>query len=263
MRKLGLPLGLALALAASARAAERADRTVTAPPSTPPAPVWGGAPSLGVAPDFAADRGLFPTAPPKGAFLGESPYAFAARSRPELAAAPAPGVLPPAAARSHSAAWLPWAAEPSYGRRHAAPSAQAEEEAALAGRVWEALSKIRQPAPGAEFEAKMRRAAVETFRSFIAARRPIPFVFPGFPAKSPNHETKTLGPFPDLGEELALARLNGFIKEVEAAYPPGAEVTVLSDGRIFADAVGVFPFRPPLPAGPIDPRPIDPFQPAP
>lgn len=72
----------------------------------------------------------------------------------------------------------------------------------------------------------------------VAAREPVRMVLPGFPAKSPSPE-KTLGPLPDKAEELALASLDGLCREIRDVYPPGAEITVCSDGHVFADLVGV------------------------
>ena len=73
---------------------------------------------------------------------------------------------------------------------------------------------------------------------FIASAQPIHFILPAFPAKSPN-KNKVLGELPDLGEETALITLENMCREIADAYPPGAKVTICSDGRIFADLVGV------------------------
>ncbi len=73
---------------------------------------------------------------------------------------------------------------------------------------------------------------------FVAAGKPIHFVLPAFPAKSPNPQ-KTLGKLPDLGEEIALLTLQGLCDEIKAIYPPGAHVTICSDGRIFSELVEV------------------------
>ncbi|MBK8259237.1 MAG: isocyanide synthase family protein [Polyangiaceae bacterium] len=72
----------------------------------------------------------------------------------------------------------------------------------------------------------------------IQANRPVELVLPGFPAKAPN-PNKVLGPLPDLGEALALRRLGRLVDEIAAIYPPGAHLTICSDGHVFADLVGV------------------------
>ena len=63
-------------------------------------------------------------------------------------------------------------------------------------------------------------------------------VLPGFPAKAPNLE-KVLGILPDMAERLSLAYLDEICGEIRAIYPPGARMTICSDGRVFADLVGV------------------------
>jgi pyoverdine/dityrosine biosynthesis protein Dit1 len=64
------------------------------------------------------------------------------------------------------------------------------------------------------------------------------FYLPAFPAKSPNRR-KTLGPLPDLAEEVALRCLQGLCSRIKAVYAPGAHVTLCSDGRVFGDLVCV------------------------
>jgi pyoverdine/dityrosine biosynthesis protein Dit1/AcrR family transcriptional regulator len=73
---------------------------------------------------------------------------------------------------------------------------------------------------------------------FTTQNKPVHFILPAFPAKSPNHE-KVLGILPDLGEEIALAALEDMCKEIKNVYAPGARITICSDGRIFSELVGV------------------------
>jgi pyoverdine/dityrosine biosynthesis protein Dit1/AcrR family transcriptional regulator len=75
-------------------------------------------------------------------------------------------------------------------------------------------------------------------RSALSAGAPVRMVLPAFPAKSANR-TKTLGPLPDLGEDLALRFLQERCDAVRGRYPPGARLTICSDGRVFNDLVGV------------------------
>jgi len=74
--------------------------------------------------------------------------------------------------------------------------------------------------------------------TFIEQRLPIHFILPAFPAKSPNL-SKVLGPLPDLGERLSLCHLNNLCQQISELYPPGAMITICSDGRVFSDCVGV------------------------
>ncbi|KRV50542.1 pyoverdine biosynthesis protein [Wenjunlia vitaminophila] len=72
----------------------------------------------------------------------------------------------------------------------------------------------------------------------VAAGAPLHFVLPAFPAKSPNPH-KVLGTLPDQGERLALRFLQSFCEALGRLHPPGARVTICSDGHVFADVVGV------------------------
>jgi L-tyrosine isonitrile synthase len=72
----------------------------------------------------------------------------------------------------------------------------------------------------------------------IERREPVHFVLPAFPAKSANRN-KTLGPDPDLAEELALRLLQRICEQIKALHSPGAHVSLCSDGRVFGDLVQV------------------------
>ena len=74
--------------------------------------------------------------------------------------------------------------------------------------------------------------------AFVRAGRPIHFVLPAFPAKSPNPR-KVLGTLPDMAEVVALTFLQNLCTRVHALYAPGARITICSDGRVFSDLVGV------------------------
>jgi len=62
---------------------------------------------------------------------------------------------------------------------------------------------------------------------------------PGFPCKSPNHSKKVFGPLPDYGEARALERLDLLARQIEQVFPYGVEILIVSDGRLFADVIGV------------------------
>ncbi|KAI1072912.1 hypothetical protein LB507_008975 [Fusarium sp. FIESC RH6] len=68
---------------------------------------------------------------------------------------------------------------------------------------------------------------------------PVPLCLPAFPFKSPNSTSKTLGKLPDKGEEIALAHLNGLCSAIGDVYPPGARLTIVSDGLVYNDLLGV------------------------
>ena len=75
-------------------------------------------------------------------------------------------------------------------------------------------------------------------QSFIADGVPVHFVLPAFPAKSPSPQ-KVLGKLPDLAEEIALTSLQSLCNEIKTIYPPGAKITICSDGHVFSDLVEV------------------------
>ncbi|MGE0171927.1 MAG: L-tyrosine/L-tryptophan isonitrile synthase family protein [Oligoflexales bacterium] len=68
--------------------------------------------------------------------------------------------------------------------------------------------------------------------------RPIKFVLPAFPGKSPN-PAKVLGHLPDMAERRALMFLGYLSNRIKQIYAPGIEIIICSDGRVFSDAVGM------------------------
>ncbi|KAF9697143.1 hypothetical protein EKO04_005067 [Ascochyta lentis] len=68
---------------------------------------------------------------------------------------------------------------------------------------------------------------------------PVRMVLPAFPFKSPNSSVKVLGALPDKAEDVALAHLNGLCAAIEDMYPPGAILTIVSDGLVYNDLLGV------------------------
>lgn len=74
--------------------------------------------------------------------------------------------------------------------------------------------------------------------SAVTAGKPVTFVLPAFPGKSPNPE-KVLGHLPDQAEKLSLRFLGDLCATIETYYPPGAKIILCSDGRVFSDVVGM------------------------
>lgn len=68
--------------------------------------------------------------------------------------------------------------------------------------------------------------------------KPILFVLPSFPCKSQNRDN-TFGKLPDRGEEVALMALHDMCKRMGEIYSCGAKIILASDGRLYADLVGV------------------------
>ncbi|MCA9489496.1 MAG: L-tyrosine/L-tryptophan isonitrile synthase family protein [Myxococcales bacterium] len=107
-------------------------------------------------------------------------------------------------------------------------------------RILEILFRRRRLFSGAPWPATPAALALHRPRiaRAVAQGEPLHLVLPAFPAKSPSH-AKTLGALPDLAEVLALRTLQALCDEVAAAHPPGAKLTIASDGHVFADLVEV------------------------
>jgi pyoverdine/dityrosine biosynthesis protein Dit1/MFS family permease len=113
------------------------------------------------------------------------------------------------------------------------------ESDAVVGKFLRLFESIRFSPPNDQFEAVGKARFVRRLLSFVLPRKRIQMILPAFPCKSPNAVTKTLGTLPDMGEELALLRLDNFCEQVSKFYAPGCELLIMSDGRVFADCVGV------------------------
>ncbi|NYH20358.1 L-tyrosine/L-tryptophan isonitrile synthase family protein [Paraburkholderia bryophila] len=74
--------------------------------------------------------------------------------------------------------------------------------------------------------------------AFVEANNPIELVLPAFPSKSPNL-AKVLGRLPDLAERLSLTFLNTLCLRIQRHHPPGAQLKICSDGRVFGDLIRV------------------------
>lgn len=74
--------------------------------------------------------------------------------------------------------------------------------------------------------------------SSVTKNKPITFVLPAFPGKSPNPE-KVLGHLPDHAERLSLSFLGKLCQQIKQYYSPGIKIILCSDGRVFSDVVGM------------------------
>jgi pyoverdine/dityrosine biosynthesis protein Dit1 len=82
---------------------------------------------------------------------------------------------------------------------------------------------------------------VKHIATLIAQQRPLTLLLVGFPFKSPNHRTKTLGDLPDLAERRSLEYLQGMLDALKTVYVPGVQLMILCDGIFFAEFFGVLP----------------------
>lgn len=80
---------------------------------------------------------------------------------------------------------------------------------------------------------------MDKVKAQLAKNQAIRMILPAFPWKSINKVDKVTGILPDLGEELALARLNQMCEDIKTIYPLGGRVVIATDGLLFDDVVGI------------------------
>lgn len=68
--------------------------------------------------------------------------------------------------------------------------------------------------------------------SQVRVGAPVRMLLPAFPFKE-NSKELVFGSLPDLGEELALAHLQGLCDNVSVIYENGAEILICSDGLVY------------------------------
>lgn len=95
------------------------------------------------------------------------------------------------------------------------------------------------PLESDQFEQKGKQVMIDKLLTFISVNKPIKFSIMGFPMKSPNDRDKVIGNRPDLAEEMTLKNFNAFNQAVKVVYPPGIQVSIISDGFAFNDVMNV------------------------
>ena len=110
---------------------------------------------------------------------------------------------------------------------------------ALVKSIAEIVASYRISGPDDKYEDVLEPKMLQTLRSFVAKQEPVNMVVPAYPFKSPNHESKVLGPEPDVGERMSLQHLNSIGARIQQIYPPGGHVTIVSDGLCYNDLMGV------------------------
>lgn len=78
----------------------------------------------------------------------------------------------------------------------------------------------------------------DQIRHFVENDKPVTMLLPAFPCKSVNKD-KVLGTLPDMGEYLAIKKFVQVIRDIEAVYPPGAQLVIFSDYHTFSDYISV------------------------
>lgn len=89
-----------------------------------------------------------------------------------------------------------------------------------------------------EEESNVLNVQLPRIKSFLTQYKPIIFILPAFPTKSPN-SPKVLGETPDMAEKLSLTFLNSLCERIKCCYPTGAEIIICSDGHVFGELICV------------------------
>jgi pyoverdine/dityrosine biosynthesis protein Dit1 len=90
-----------------------------------------------------------------------------------------------------------------------------------------------------QYEQTGKAVLYEKILWFISKNLPISFVMLGFPMKSKNDRDKVLGTLPDMAEQVAFQNFANFDACIRALYPPGVNMTIVSDGFIFNDILSI------------------------
>lgn len=96
-----------------------------------------------------------------------------------------------------------------------------------------------RPTPEDVYDILGKPKLYEKIAMYVALNLPIPFVMLGFPFKSTNSRDKVLGTLPDQAEKLTLENFAEFDNDIRAVYQPGVEISIISDGFVFNDILGV------------------------
>ncbi|KAL8782450.1 MAG: hypothetical protein Q9213_005380 [Squamulea squamosa] len=90
-----------------------------------------------------------------------------------------------------------------------------------------------------EQHAAGRPKFLSVINHFVTEGTQVEMCLPAFPFKSANKVEKVFGVLPDKAEELALERLNNMCIRIRDVYPPGAKLTIISDGLVYNDLLGI------------------------
>ncbi|KAI0386925.1 Pyoverdine/dityrosine biosynthesis protein-domain-containing protein [Hypomontagnella monticulosa] len=123
---------------------------------------------------------------------------------------------------------------------------EAEDVDRLAGDIFDVIQRYSQHLPPDTSDPPPEENGLlgksffmDRIKQQLEKRQAIRMILPAFPWKSINRVDKVTGILPDLGEELALCRLNQLCEDIKTVYPPGGTVVIANDGLVFDDVVGI------------------------
>lgn len=95
------------------------------------------------------------------------------------------------------------------------------------------------PTPIDQYETVGKEILGQKISSFISKGEKIEFVMLGYPMKSANDRDKVIGKLPDMAEEVSLRNFEDFNRQVQNVYSPGVEISIVNDGYVFNDLLGI------------------------
>ncbi|KAK7931137.1 hypothetical protein PG985_001849 [Apiospora marii] len=123
-------------------------------------------------------------------------------------------------------------------RGHDTPAVNSCNE--TASKILTIIERYRLLRPGQpDISSESNAKFLEQIAVSVSKGQEIRMCLPAFPSKSPNTATKVLGRLPDKAEEFALAHLHGMCAAIQSIYEPGAKLTIISDGLVYNDLLGV------------------------
>lgn len=95
------------------------------------------------------------------------------------------------------------------------------------------------PTPIDQYGSVGRFALIDKLTPMVHVNQPLQFVMLGFPFKSTNDRDKVIGKLPDLAEQATLDNFSMFDTQIKKEHCKGVEVSMVSDGFVFNDILGV------------------------
>lgn len=110
----------------------------------------------------------------------------------------------------------------------------------MANNMWNILCRFQRSArTNHSAECTIcQQQHIHFLKQHVKRNEPLLMVLPAFPAKSANRN-KTISALPDRGEIMGLQNLNTLCRDLTKEYPPGVQLLICSDGRVFNDLVHV------------------------
>lgn len=119
------------------------------------------------------------------------------------------------------------------------PKAHEKAPEVIAQEIVSYLQKMAPIRGRGKLEGGERLA--QRLQGMMQTGAPLNFLLVGYPCKSPNTHTKVISDRVDVGELMGLVTLDHLCQQIRSVYPPGAHVSIVSDGIAYLDVLGLAP----------------------